>query len=141
MKSIPSGQKSSIYRHLAAAFYDGLCLFSLFFLATMSLVVFSNGESIDSNNLIYDLYLFLITYFYFAWHWVNGGQTLGMRAWHIKVTARAGNLLNWKLASRRFCLALISVLSLGLGFIWAVFDKDKLTFHDRYAKTQVIHDP
>ncbi len=137
--SIP-GQQSSIYRHLAAAFYDSLCVFSLYFLATMCLIAFSNGESIESSNLVYDVYLLLITYLYFVWHWVNGGQTLGMRAWRIKIKTQTGNSLSWMSASYRFCLALISVLSLGLGFIWAMFDAKKLTFHDRYAKTHVIND-
>ena len=67
-------------KRLAAMFYDGLCLFSLFFLATLTLVVFTNGEAITSNNIIYNLFLFFISYLNYVWHWVNGGQTLGMSA-------------------------------------------------------------
>ena len=74
-----------MFKRLAAIFYDSLCLFSLFFLATLVLIFFIEGESVASNNIAYDLYLVLITYLYFVWHWVNGGQTLGMRAWHIKL--------------------------------------------------------
>jgi len=121
-------------------FYDGLCLFSLFFLATLILVVFTNSESINDNNLIYNLFLFFIAYFYFVWHWVNGGRTLGMRAWHIKLINLRKNRMCWRNATARFCLALLSFISFGLGFAWAFFDKDKLTFHDRYSNTRLIND-
>ena len=129
-----------MFKRLAAMFYDGLCLFSLFFLATLILVVFTNGEAISDNNLIYNLFLFLIAYLYFVWHWVNGGRTLGMRAWHIKLISRGKDQMNWGNATTHFFLALLSFVSLGLGFAWAFFDKDKLTFHDRYSNTRLVKD-
>ena len=125
-------------KRLAAMFYDGLCLFSLFFLATLTLVIFTNGEAITSNNIIYNLSLFFISYLYFVWHWVNGGQTLGMRAWNIKLKRQDETPLSWSNATLRFCLALFSLTGLGLGFAWALFDKEKLTFHDRYSNTRLI---
>ena len=128
----------SMFKRLAAMFYDGLCLFSLFFLATLILVIFTNGEAVVSNNIIYNLFLFFISYLYFVWHWVNGGQTLGMRAWHIKLKRQNEAPLSWNHATLRFCLALFSLISLGLGFAWALVDKEKLTFHDRYSNTRLI---
>jgi uncharacterized RDD family membrane protein YckC len=133
-------KQCSMFKRLAAMFYDGLCLFSLFFLATLILVIFTNGEAIPSNNLIYDLFLFFVSYLYFVWHWVNGGRTLGMRAWHIKLINRGMDQVSWKTATARFYLALLSFVSLGLGFAWAFFDKEKLTFHDRYSNTLLIND-
>ena len=123
---------------LAAMFYDGLCLFSIFFLATLILVVFTNGEAIASNNLIFNLLLFFISYLYFVWHWLNGGRTLGMRAWHIKLINREMDQMSWRNATARFCLALLSLVCFGLGFVWVIFDKEKLTFHDRYSNTRLI---
>ena len=72
-----------MFKRLAAVFYDSLLLFSLFFLATMILILFTKVESIESNNIVYDLYLLLIAYLYFVWHWLDDGQTLEMRAWQI----------------------------------------------------------
>jgi len=129
----------SMLKRLAAMFYDGLCLFSLFFLATLILVVFTNGEAIASNYL-FNLFLFFIAYLYFVWHWVNGGRTLGMRAWHIKLINRGKDQISWRNATARFCLALLSLVSFGLGFAWVFLDKEKLTFHDRYSNTILISD-
>ncbi len=130
----------SMFKRLAAMFYDGLCLFSLFFLATLILVVFTDGEAISSNNPVFNLFLFFISYIYFVWHWVNGGRTLGMRAWHIKLMNRGKDQMSWGNATAHFFLALLSFASLGLGFAWAFFDKEKITFHDRYSNTRLIND-
>ena len=127
-----------MFKRLMAMFYDSLLLFSLFFLATMILILFTNVEFVESNNIAYDLYLLLIVYLYFNWHWINGGQTLGMRVWHIKLINRGMGQVSWGIATARFCLALLSFISFGLGFMWALFNKEKLTFHDRYSKTRLI---
>ncbi len=54
-----------MFKRLAAIFYDSLCLFSLFFLATLILIFLTKGESIASNNIAYDLFLALINLFIF----------------------------------------------------------------------------
>ena len=127
-----------MFKRLMAMFYDSLCLFSLFFLATLILVVFTNIESVEYNNIAYDFYLLLIAYLYFVWHWINGGQTLGMRAWHIKLINRGMGQISWRIATARFCLTLLSFVSFGLGFAWALFNKEKLTFHDLFSNTRLI---
>ena len=133
-------QKCSMFKRLASIFYDSLCLFSLFFLATLILIFFTKGDSIASNNIAYDLFLALITYLYFVWQWVNGGQTLGMRTWHITLKTQGLNPLSWGNATIRYCLSLFSFICFGLGFAWALFDDEKLTFHDRYSHTRLIND-
>ncbi len=129
----------SMFKRMAAIFYDGLCLSSLFFLTTLLLIIFTNGDTIGSNNLIYNLFLFYISYLYFAWHWVNGGQTLGMRAWHIKLISRGRDPMSWGSATARFFLALLSLVSFGLGFALAFFDKESCAFHDRYSNSRLIN--
>ena len=139
-KTVTTDQKCSVFKRLATAFYDSLCLFSLFFLATLILIFFTKGESVASNNIAYDLYLVLITYLYFVWHCVNGGQTPGMRAWQIKLKTQGFNPLSWGNATISFCLSLLSFICFGHGLAWALFDDEKLTFHDRFSHTLLIND-
>ncbi|RKZ71778.1 MAG: RDD family protein [Gammaproteobacteria bacterium] len=131
-------KQCSMLKRLAAMFYDGLCLFSLFFLATLILVVFTDGEAISSNNSVFNLFLFFISYLYFVWHWVNGGRTLGMRAWHICLYQDDKRAVSWLRASSRFTLATLSLMAFGAGFVWALFDANSLTFHDRYSRTRLV---
>ncbi len=121
-----------------AIIYDCLILLSVFFFSTLLIIPFLHGKAIESNNIVYQFYLLLITYFYFCWHWVNGGQTLGMRSWHIKVTTKADTNLRWRYASLRFAGSILSCLLIGTGFIWAMFDKHYMALHDRLSGTKLI---
>ena len=75
----------SFLRRLCAIFYDTILLSSVLFFATFALIPFLGGNAINSDNLIYKIYLFLLTYLYFVWQWCFGSKTLGMRSWQIKV--------------------------------------------------------
>lgn len=128
----------SLLRRLAAILYDCLLLTAVLFVATAVLMPFIGGNAVESGNLAYNAFLFLISLLYFAWHWVKGGQTLGMRSWHIFVINESMQNPNWKQATLRFFSAFLSLLLLGLGFVWSLFDKNKLALHDRLSKTKLI---
>lgn len=108
-------------------------------MATIIVLPLTDGEAIASDNYLYTLYLLICSYLFFSWQWVHGGQTLGMRAWNIAVIQGNGQPLNWKLALLRFILALLSWLTLGAGFLWALFDREKMTFYDRFSNTRVVN--
>ena len=128
-----------LLRRLAAIFYDCLLLFAVLFAATALLLPFTHGEAIHSENFFYFLYLSGWGFLFFGWAWTHGGQTLGMRAWKVKLLDKDNNIATWHLAGKRFLLAMLSWAFLGLGFIWAIFDPDKLTFHDRYSGTRLYN--
>ena len=128
----------SLPRRSVAIFYDTLLLIAIFFVASLILLPLIGETGIESGNIFYNAFLILLAYLYFCWHWVNGRQTLGMRSWKIEVTDRTNSALNWKQASLRYFAALLSLLLLGLGFIWALFDKEKFALHDRLSKTKLI---
>jgi len=128
----------SFLRRLCAIFYDTILLSSVLFFATFALIPFLGGNAIDSNNLVYKIYLFLLTYLYFVWQWCFGGKTLGMRSWQIKVINEAGIKPNLRQATKRFLASTLSLILLGSGFLWAIFDKNKKTLHDHLSKTKLI---
>jgi len=39
---------------------------------------------------------------------------------------------------RRLGWALVSLLPLGLGFLWILFDPEKRAWHDRLSRTRVV---
>ena len=69
-----------------------------------------------------------------------------LRGTHGKVNARIrvvdqyGNRISWQRSMLRNGMKIISSLPLGLGFIWAAFDKEKRAWHDIIAKTFVIQE-
>ena len=128
----------SFVRRLAAMCYDSLLLTAVLFAASFALLALTDGNAIESGNFFYKLFLLALAYLYFTWHWVKGGQTLGMRSWHVFVVDEAGHRPGLKPGSIRFAAALLSWALLGLGFIWALFDSNKQALHDRLSKTRLV---
>lgn len=130
----------SLGRRFLAILYDCLLLSSVLFLGTVTLLPLTGGAAIHSGNPFYSTYLLALSYGYFVWQWVHGGQTLGMRAWRVSLQRPDGGRPGWSEASIRFTAALCSWLPAGLGFAWALFDRDSLALHDRLSKTRLIED-
>ncbi|MDX1443673.1 MAG: RDD family protein [Gammaproteobacteria bacterium] len=128
-----------LLRRLASAGYDFLVLFAIWVFATGALMPFTGG-AIDPPlpyNIPFDLYILGVSFAYLGWFWTHGGQTLGMKAWKLEVVTVDGAPIGFNAALKRFGLALVSWLLLGAGWLWLLFDRDALTFHDRYSGTRV----
>lgn len=135
---IIGGGPAGLQRRLMAMVYDCCLLFSVLFFATMLALTTTGGKAFAADNPFYSVYLLLITYFYFVWQWKKGQQTLGMRAWRIYVTTQSGVRPDWSQLTLRFFLACVSLLGFGAGYLWVMFDKERLAFHDRFSGTVLI---
>jgi uncharacterized RDD family membrane protein YckC len=125
----------SILRHLAALFYDSLLLFSVLFFAAGLFQWLTQG---NSPLIIFRIYLLMVWFGYFAWPWLRSGQTLGMAAWRIQLQTTDGKPLSWQHVIRRWLMASVSCLVLGMGFFWAVVDKQHRTWHDLASHTRLV---
>ncbi len=76
--------------------------------------------------------------YYFLWHW-NGGQTLGKRWLGLMVIGEEHTQLTFRQANVRWLAYHLSYLTLGIGFVIAIFREGKRGLHDDIAKTKVIH--
>lgn len=85
--------------------------------------------------------LLAVTAGYFVISWCRGGQTIGMRAWRMRVVAAEGGTLSWTRALLRFALAIVSLLAFGLGFLWCLVDREKRGWHDLATRTRVERVP
>jgi uncharacterized RDD family membrane protein YckC len=75
-------------------------------------------------------YLFLLT--------ALSGRTLGMEREHLQVITFDGRLPSLREVSLRCFGSFISMGCFCLGFLWAFFDPQKLTWHDRISKTLIV---
>ena len=139
---------AGLIRRLAAMFYDFLLCVALMMVVTL---VYQQGilrliygsdhlrELADRGALIGDPLLSTLLVFtlfgFFAKFWTHNGQTLGMQVWGLRVEPRrqrhqpAPGAAGLRSPSLPGC-------ALGLGFLWMLWDKDKLTWHDRYSGEQ-----
>ena len=127
----------SLFRRLAAMLYDGLLLLALSMLAT-ALLTLPLGMPTGYRLTALQFLLFgIIPLLFFCGFWVYGGQTLGMRSWRLKLLRVDGTPVGWRDALKRHFAALLSWLPCGLGFIWILFDRDNLAWHDRLSNTRL----
>lgn len=130
--------KISYFKLLAACAYELLLLIALWFIAALLFISIFGDATHSYKRYFLQFYLWLITGAYFVWCWRKSGQTLAAQTWKIKLVNQAGSTLNAKQAVIRYVLSSLSALVFGLGFIWALLDKDRLYLHDRLLKTRFI---
>ncbi|WP_032097562.1 MULTISPECIES: RDD family protein [unclassified Alteromonas] len=71
---------------------------------------------------------------FFLWFWKRGGQTLGMRAWRLRIFSTVEE----PVTMTRLITRLVGSL-FGLGTLLVLFDfKEKQSLQDRLAKTEVL---
>lgn len=125
---------------MGAILYDALLLLALLFLTTLPFIARRAGNPVETeDNLLYQLSLSIVIYVFFVGFWSTSGRTLGMQSWGLRVETRHGKTPNLAIASLRFVTAILSWFPLGLGFFWQLWDKDKLTWHDRLSGTRLVH--
>jgi uncharacterized RDD family membrane protein YckC len=115
--------------------YDSLLLVAVWMLAA-ALVVIPTGDQVNPGHLAFQLYLLVVAWAYFAICW-RGGQTLGMKAWRLRLVAPEGKI-TWSATAIRFLMTLISLLSFGLGFWWSLFHPRRTTWHDLASGTALV---
>lgn len=127
-----------LLRRFGAILYDGLLLAAVLFAATLPVLILTRGAAVGSGDPYYRLYLLITAYIYYGWQWTHGGQTLGMRAWRLKLVDRDGGAVSWRAAGVRFVLAILSWLPLAAGYLWVLYDSEQLAWHDRGSRTRLI---
>ncbi|QSX29283.1 RDD family protein [Shewanella cyperi] len=144
--------RAGFFRRLGAAVYDlllavavwilaGSISFGIFTLLVKTGLIGMQGEQhvvdVLNGNPVYKglnltWILFCVGLFY-ALFWSKGGQTLGMRAWRLKVQHPNGQNLSLLTAFARLFWSLG-----GLGNLWILIHGDKLALQDRMTGSEVV---
>ena len=133
-------QPAGMLSRLLAMFYDSLLLFSVLLIATAMALMITKG-TLNYHNPFFRTGLFLICFSFYSWFWLHGGQTLGMRAWRLRVQRIDGQPITIWQALLRFLVAIPSLAIAGLGFFWMLVDRRKMTLYDRFSESVVVRLP
>ena len=132
---------------LLALLYDFFPALALWMLVSslFTLAYFLAGHASRQNiapfsplQLLLWLACWLVTGAYAIASWQHGGRTLGMRPWRLRVVGVDGRPASRRALARRYAIGTASVLLAGLGFWWAWWDRDGLTWHDRGSATRLL---
>ncbi len=125
------------WRLLALA-YDLLPVLALWFVVAAGFTA-AHGDAVRGGalGLLEFAVLWAVAGAYATLSWRRGGQTIGMRAWRLRVTDAAGGAPGWRALWLRYLVGAIGLLAGGLGFWWAWIDRDRLAWHDRASGTRM----
>ncbi len=127
---------------LGACFiYDVLAVVALSFACVWIFLLMAGDATHGIKRYALQLLLWLSVGAYFIWCWLKNGQTLSMRTWQLKLVSQDNRMLTLNEAMARYVLACVSLILVGFGFLWAIFDRDHLFLHDRLLKTRIIYVP
>lgn len=135
-----AARPAGLLRRLAAMVYDTLVVVALEMTATLLVLPLAEGDAFASGNNLYRLYVLLIAFTFFGWFWTHGGQTLGMRAWRLRVVAEDGGPIGWTQALLRFVGAALAALPFGVGYLWMYFASDRRTWHDKLSQSYIVYE-
>ena len=136
------GSNTGLLRRLAAILYDTLLVLAVLFMVTVPFIALRGGEPVEiGDNTWYRIALAIVIYAFFVGFWTRSGRTLGMQSWGLQLETMDGGRPTLATASVRFVAAIISWAPCGLGFLWQLWDRDKLTWHDRISGTRLVYYP
>jgi len=124
-------------RRLACAVYEWLILAALILIATFPYLALAGDSTSGFRRHILQAYVVAVVGAYFVGFWSRGGQTLAMKTWRIRLEAAGGGPVDAARALRRYLFALAGAAALGIGFLWALLDREGQFLHDRLAGTRL----
>lgn len=145
LETVPEmGYVCGLFPRVAAWLIDSIlvCVMTLAFVASMVLV----GVDIYPDTGQGHLYLFfgmviiviLMKNAYYTLFQGNNGQTIGQAVLGIRLVDEFGDTPSFNRILRRRSARFISMLLLGVGYLWMIFNPDRQTLHDKIAGTYVV---
>lgn len=147
-----SAPTAGLLRRLGALLYDALVVTSLLIIAGFigmgiaKLLLITGMASVPAGedtvwlltrhslSLIYTLWLAFVVCGFYTWFWTRAGQTVGMRAWRLRIQNEDGSQLRVTQALIRLATA-----AFGLGNLMCLFNrKHPRAFQDIWAECEVI---
>lgn len=135
----PRDALPGLRRRIASMAYESLLLLGVLSVSFMlPHLALGMAFNIALPGWILLSHVFIVLGAYFVWYWHHGGQTLAMQTWKIRLTTPSGAEPSLARLVIRYALAWPSLVYLGAGLFWAIFDRDRQFLHDRLAGTRLV---
>ncbi|MCI2284738.1 RDD family protein [Colwellia sp. MSW7] len=145
--------RAGFRRRLGSWIYDVLIAFAVYMVAgaiafllfnllikfgLISMQNFEHPIDLQRSSILYSVLIYgrniAWVSFFFVFFWAKSGQTLGMKAWRLRVQNQDGTRISKITGIKRLLPTL-----LGLGNLTVIFDrKNKLSLQDRLTDTEVV---
>jgi len=145
--------RAGFRRRFGSWVYDVLIAFAVYMVAgavsflifnllinfnVISMQGFEHAIDLQRSSVIYSIFIYgwniAWVSFFFVFFWAKSGQTLGMKAWRLRLQNQDGTRITKTTGVKRLLPTL-----LGLGNLTVIFDrKNKLSLQDKLTNTEVV---
>ncbi len=139
--------KAGFIQRFSARIIDGLILLALLCISVFvsAIIIMAAGNDPTLIFLpalfLYLIHLFIFEPVYWIYFTATKGQTIGKQLRKIKIYTIEGNTpVGWKKSILRYFAYWISLYSFLLGLLWIIFDKNKQSWHDKFADTFTVRE-
>lgn len=130
-------QPATLRARILAMCYDGLIIiFVTTAVVLLVQLILVGGKEIPPDHILTKILKplwFVPGFLYLGYYWTKDGQTPSMKIWKIKLVNQQDQTITWTQALFRYFTAVI-----GLGLVWALFNKKRRAFQDIMSKTYII---
>ncbi|MBL6818054.1 MAG: RDD family protein [Proteobacteria bacterium] len=120
-------------KRITASVYDFFLLLGVWFLFG-SIALWLNGGEI-LNPWVGLCIVFVSSWGFFSYFWLNGNKTLGMAVWNIEIYSLDGGKINIKQVTTRFLINIFIFALAGIPLIQIYFSKNGLAINDTLSNT------
>ena len=138
MSTAVAQRAPSLARRLASSLYELLILSAVLLIATFPFLAIVGDATMGWRRHLLQAYVLFVAGAYLVRFWTHGGQTLAMKTWRIRLVRDDGGTVSLGRAIHRYLLAVLGTAAAGLGFLWALVDRDRQFLHDRLAGTALV---
>lgn len=132
---------ASIKRRLLSLIYESLLLAAVLLAGALPIVMLTRGWEHTAARTALQIGLLALCAGFYVGQWTGAGQTLPMKTWKMRLVVSDGSAVGVRRALLRYAVALLGSAALGLGFAWALVDRDRQFLHDRLAGTRLVMMP
>ncbi len=134
-----------LHIRLLAMVYDLLPLAALWMATSAMMLLLRGGVRVTPGSaaaMVEFVLLLAVTFAYLGLSWRRGGQTLGMRAWRLRlVNVDGSSPVPWRALVLRYLVAMVSLAAVGLGLAWSLLEPSRRTWHDLASGTVLVRMP
>jgi uncharacterized RDD family membrane protein YckC len=103
-------------------------------------LITGHAYTLTSHRVLALVVLLAWLFFYFAYQWAVSGKTLGMAVLGVQVVTVDGGPIAVRQAILRTVGLGLCILTLGIGFLGIIFQRERRGLDDFVAKTAVVYD-
>jgi len=138
----PTRKPAGAFRRFVGGVIDLLIIGLVAILGVLGIQQTGGGDWKDPRVIEFISGVFItLMFLYFTLTIALTGRTLGMRMLSLRtIDKRTGLIPTGGQAIKRAVGYIFSLILCGLGFLYALIDRDRCTMHDRLSQTIVVHD-